>query len=95
MNHPTTMGMLADAHRADIHEQARSARLAREARLHTSHHGETVLGAGRRRLVAAAVSLALALAMSAGVAFAQGAGGQASGGTGGGGCGSTGRTLIC
>ena len=91
MNHQTAMGMLADVHQADLREQARSARLAHEAGHHRSHHGDSGIGAGHRRLVAV-VSLVLALAMSAGVTLAQDAGAPASGG---GGCGNTGRIVVC
>ncbi len=94
MNHQTAMGMFADVRQADLHEQARSARLAREAGLHTSHHGNEAVHTGHRRLVTALVSLVLALAMSASVALANEAGGPVSGG-GGGCCGSTGRILVC
>ncbi len=92
MNHQTPMGMLADVHQADLREQAHSARLAHEAGHHRSHYGDSGIGAGHRRLVAAVVSLGLALAMSAGVTLAQDAGAPASGG---GGCGNTGRIVVC
>lgn len=94
MNHQTAMGMLADVHQADLQQQARSARLAREAGLHASHHDDATIVVGHRRLVATVVSLVLALAMSASVVLANDPGESASGG-GGGGCGSTGLILYC
>jgi hypothetical protein len=88
----TALGLHADAHQADLHEQARSARLAREAGLHTGHHQNVTIGAGHRRLVATFVSLVLALAMGAGVALANDTGGSVSGVTG---CAGTGRLVAC